>query len=101
MMNERTENVGPTPGPWRHEPYEGSHESAIIGNLYQIATVQYDDFEHANARLIAAAPELLAACKAIWSDWRNHHQLDDPDWEGQSTLNLVRSAIAKAEGRDA
>jgi len=53
-----------TPGPWDYEPYEDSPpESAIIGGVYQIAVVGYDDAEYSNARLIAAAPDLLAACE--------------------------------------
>ena len=44
----------------------------------------------ANVRLIAAAPDLLAACKAYASVW-----------PGDSTPHMVaiRAAIAKAEGR--
>jgi hypothetical protein len=49
-----------------------------------------------NARLIAAAPELLAACKAIDA----HLGTTFPPYEeGQSPYDKVRAAIAKAEGR--
>jgi hypothetical protein len=41
-----------------------------------------------NARLMAAAPELLEACKAV---------LEEDD--GQRSAFLVRDAIAKAEGK--
>lgn len=44
----------------------------------------------ANANLIASAPELLEACKAV---------LNEPDFiDGLKTKYLVRKAIAKAEG---
>ncbi len=42
----------------------------------------------ANARLMAAAPELLAACKMV---------LDDPGLTA-SANDVLRAAIAKAEG---
>jgi hypothetical protein len=48
------------------------------------------DYAEANARLIAAAPDLLAACKlALGAFERN----DAIDW------NELAGAIAKAEGR--
>lgn len=47
----------------------------------------------ANARLIAAAPELLDAVQLFvtWEDW-----IDDPDW--RALVEYARSAIAKATG---
>ena len=45
----------------------------------------------ANARLIAAAPDLLAACKAA------QLMLLQTDWNGDDRMNIVRDAIAKAE----
>jgi hypothetical protein len=53
-----------------------------------------EDQRDANARLIAAAPELLAACEELLiylSDW------DDDESE---TCVRARAAIAKAEGRE-
>lgn len=52
----------------------------------------YDDEVVANAHLFAAAPDLLAAAKAL---------LMSPDitsWDTKATIAL-RAAIAKAEGR--
>ena len=48
----------------------------------------------ANARLIAAAPELLAALKAIVGHWED---LDAPEW-GHDLCSDAFDAIAKAEG---
>lgn len=42
----------------------------------------------ANARLIAAAPDLLAACRAM---------LERPGWR---SYQAARAAVAKAEGRE-
>jgi hypothetical protein len=55
----------------------------------------------ANARLIAAAPELLAACIALLAGWREHLDADD-EWEGYETDGLLaaKAALAIAEGRE-
>lgn len=56
----------------------------------------------ANARLIAAAPDLLEACKvALW-------HIDNGEYRSQKegrprlieVLNMLRSAIAKVEGKE-
>ena len=47
----------------------------------------------ANAYLIAAAPELLAACKIAYAAWCDG--TDAADWDALA----LRDAIAKAEGR--
>jgi hypothetical protein len=58
----------------------------------------------ADARLIAAAPELLEACQAVAADLEQ--LLDGDDFSGMSDdelfagfLRVLRPAIAKAEGR--
>lgn len=61
-------------------------------------TDDWTEEEIANARLIATAPELLEACKAILASFhesvRSEQGLDE-----FPTLKLVADAIAKAEGR--
>lgn len=58
----------------------------------------------ANARLIAAAPELLAALKgalgALEQDVDTGADYNDADWSGiaQQRLEAAKAAIAKAEG---
>ncbi len=51
----------------------------------------------ANARLIAAAPDLLAACQRTVRMLEQQQDGSDPVLV--STLRQVRAAIAKAEGR--
>jgi hypothetical protein len=46
----------------------------------------------ANARLIAAAPELLEVCKAVIYTYENQDAASD-------TLDKAYAAVAKAEGR--
>ena len=62
------------------------------------------DIEAANARLIAAAPELLAACKAMLAGFTSYHRcetasanIDDVTRRAQ-TIAAARAAIAKASG---
>ena len=53
--------------------------------------------EKANACLIAAAPDLLAACKAALA--RLDRLYDDGTGEHSPAYLQVKAAIAKAEGR--
>ncbi len=108
------DDAQPTPGPWIYrdgavfgavqpKPYSAEYRTIVrprIRTRNQVlqcgGTVQEHD---ANGRLIAAAPEMLAALKAIEA----HHveinaQAGRPE-ERSTTLRLVRAAIAKAEGR--
>jgi hypothetical protein len=105
---ERRKARVPSPGPWSYEDTqdmccgrpctpEGCHESHASG-LYHIVGPDWYDYDTvypdvvcnlADARLIAAAPELLAACKEA---------LGLLGREGHSVMGLL-SAIAKAEGR--
>jgi len=52
-------------------------------------------------RLLAAAPDLLAACIAMLAEWREHLDADG-EWEGYETDGMLaaKAAIAKAEGRE-
>lgn len=90
-----------TPGPWllhrdnRRERYDIGVKGQFALRL--VAEVSFGFFEpaeseqHANARLIAAAPDLLAACRRLRSVINDHVSLADVD--------ALDSAIAKAEGR--
>ena len=88
-----------TPGPWKAEGWESVVVNDTNGNTlvlmpgasYGLAAVK------ANARLIAAAPDLLAACKAVDDAWTGG---ENGDWRGalDRALGMARAAIAKAEG---
>jgi hypothetical protein len=66
---------------WDPDFPRGSHVFDIHGN--EIAT-NVDGFQ---ATLIAAAPDLLAACEAIW-------KYDQSDCETDSFINLYEPAMA-------
>lgn len=85
----------PTPGPWH---VDGLAVFCANGSLVAEAHEDYFTFtevDQANARLIAAAPDLLKALQAIV-------ELDDGDvpamWPFQADFEAARAAIAKATG---
>jgi len=88
-----------TPGPWVVLPFPKSdmHHSEVCtaGMKTPVAVVRRFDGDNsgkmaeANARLIAAAPDLLAACRAILGLTTDD---SSPAWD------MVRDAIRKATG---
>ena len=108
-------NTQHTPGPWevsndhKPSPYIIRQDGRFTG----FASVKFHDFlknerarqeQEANARLIAAAPELLAALERLIksslavSDLRHNDQpIDDEDWSSlYNDVMDARAAIAKA-----
>lgn len=88
-----------TKGKW--EDNDGDIVVKVQDNWPIIAIVQYVKTmaeTRANAQLIAAAPDLLAACKAIQAEMG---QPDYPTHTGMALLAMekVRNAIKKAEGK--
>lgn len=105
-----------TPGPWivteRRHPYKDGSKAHVERNIYTAwkhpqlkdnypvvctsvgigmdgeKAVQFAHIDEADARLIAAAPDLLEACKAALSD-------------DQPYIEKCRAAIAKATGEQA
>lgn len=93
-----------TPGPWRiHERQIGS--PLLIGPLgaptvCYLAANQPQVIAAANARLIAAGPELLeAATQALDVILNETHGQQVTPWV-RERLDLLTSAIAKATGRE-
>ena len=79
-----------TPGPWSCQPIGDESDCNILGGGRElIATVADCD-----ARLIAAAPDLLNACRDAL------HVIDASKGDNWTTVDDLREAIAKAEGRD-
>lgn len=89
-----------TPGPW-YETGTGNHQGLIVAEKTgeNIAVV----YDKVNARLIAAAPELLDALQAIMAVF---HKPDvgwtvdgEPTTEKTSAWIQARAIIAKVEGK--
>lgn len=93
-----------TPGPWRFEPSSGGRwyvyplgeTQPLVPNIYVPKAKLKNARMMANARLLAAAPELLAALKAIVSSATDGR--DIPEWLTERLI-WAESAICKAEGR--
>lgn len=103
--------TGHTPGPWRYREIGASvvieTQSPPRAVLYRIAEVAYsieelEEQNDANARLIAAAPDLLAELQNIAtadpSKWEPDVRDQFREW-AQSRARLAIAAIAAAEGR--
>ena len=95
-------NAQHTQGPWiiNHDHATDTSEfirAQIDGEMHDIASVLCDETGNAtaNARLISAAPDLLAALQMVGRIW-SHDQTANiaPD----SPVAIVRAAIAKATG---
>lgn len=91
---------GHTPGPWFITGNMTRYIEASIGGglIQEVASCGpteadngYGEQQMANARLIAAAPELLEALE---------HAVKTAEWDtyGRASLNKARAAIAKARG---
>lgn len=90
------EQVKHTPGPWEYGEERGLCREIHADNgpeLYAIAQTRHGDPEicEANARLIAAAPELLDVAQSILAD-------DMVQYLPAEYVEKVRAAIAKATG---
>ncbi len=55
----------PTPGPWIYRNTAGNHDFAVYQESTGRDVALVRDFNEANARLIAAAPEMYAQLEAI------------------------------------
>lgn len=69
----------------------------IIGEAIRLVAECDERPAQANACLWAAAPDLLAACKAIEIQFGGMAD-SDIESEARAAIDLTRSAIAKAEG---
>ena len=90
-----------TPGPWEYDGLFTIFITDSAGNEWHIASIKHhqDEVSKANARLIAAAPELLEACQAAF-DWLGRFGAHAPIIFGgeQHLHDILHAAIAKAKG---
>jgi hypothetical protein len=80
-------------------PWEFIDDGVMAGDVEVAIAPLRDDLNptewQANGRLLAAAPELLAACKAFVQSFEKSLQLEKTD----VALRLAKASIAKAEGQ--
>lgn len=101
-----------TPGPWWashcaiYGPGTPKGRQAIIA---VVSTIQGMTNAPDNARLIAAAPDLLEACRSAFEALDDRYDVDEPLGEvlrespfqgAGKIMRFLRQAIAKAEGRE-
>ena len=102
-----------TPGPWIADLYEDGcfvvRPHGKEGPLIAERGVWFDDESHANARLIAAAPEMHEKIEAALREWdilphgRAFTIAEITDWLTcymAPAMEGLRAAIAKAEGKE-
>jgi hypothetical protein len=90
--------AGHTPGPWSFG-HMGDGERYWIGpdHMHQPVATADRDMPEANARLIAAAPDLLEALKLARSICHDAFKDTAMEWDEES-MGVIDAAIAKAEG---
>lgn len=86
-----------TPGPWSYWPGVAYAQGVVTrdrtaGHVAVPVEMPEDGVMIANAHLIAAAPDLLAACERI------HQELLDGELPSAEALDMIEAAIAKARG---
>jgi hypothetical protein len=99
-MKVYSEDTKHTPGPWRigdagmtvFGPKVEGKLADIVAQLFRPKTTAESQIRKANARLIAAAPDLLEACRAGLSVC----EAESANWQAE----IIRAAIAKATGEE-
>ena len=102
-MSETAHTPGPwvacDPELWRDDPVVVYTDPGDDGNTVEVCEVYSDPASlaerDANIRLIAAAPDLLAACEDLlrrfgFTDWQSVHDA--------AVIESARAAVAKAKG---
>lgn len=94
-----------TPGPWR-ALRRGMGQSIVGADGAAVASTgnsqRYPGEKAANARLLAAAPELLAACEGLLAALAYYYNLSDLPTEVVEAEEAARLAVRKAtNGRSA
>lgn len=84
-----------TPGPWRVDPSMSLCIDSPSGNVGLMNLARPKAESEANARIVAAAPDLLEALIELATEERR----DDDDPVLEAARAKARAAIAKAEGR--
>jgi hypothetical protein len=91
-----------TPGPWRDNRggVEGPRGEPVCAGLFNNTNGTTLEACHANMRLIAAAPDLLAACEAALTELQHLGQalgeMTPP--ETVDVWNQIEAAVQKAKG---
>lgn len=97
-----------TPGPWEIDYNDSSNpiigaDKQVVARVAHLAAWRHPLEAEANARLIAAAPELLDLAKSALEELGKMDFTLSANWNGSIKTNValfLEKAIAKAEGRE-
>jgi len=99
MMNDTKEKRATfTPGPWQISCIDGIEDSLMVGGGDDGSDIVADIRDEANARLIAAAPELLEQCKLFEKVLT--HLINSGDSGADLERDKLREILAKVEGSE-
>jgi hypothetical protein len=95
-------NVQHSPAPWSYDSDvicdAKGHDVCVLATPDMCGDPSVDgpawQQAHANGRLIAAAPELLRACRAALAYWESRFSTNR-----REALRLIGEAVAKADGQ--
>jgi hypothetical protein len=92
----------PTPGPWQVGQDDPTRVYSAHHGTKLVAECRGDPSEtYANARLIAAAPALLSACRTAYARLNRFGEHDNFAHGGEGTLQgILWAAITEAQGDD-
>lgn len=106
LVSHEGEEDEHTPGPWHwgdgyyglYGQGEGRKREVLTFEAYENMWLAYTDHRQANARLIAAAPDLLRACRELLKEAEvlEAYQGVDQSAATQARVALARQAIKKA-----
>lgn len=98
-------NTKHTPGPWKligscalGFTVHGKHECGDTDALAVCEGIKDRQCNEANARLMAAAPDLLEALQAVIEDWELTLKAGHAIQDSPCTRAIVHKALAKAKG---
>lgn len=101
-------DVKHTTGPWVYDPDTATVDVAgthvVVAGINDHDGIGWDEGE-ANARLITAAPEMLALLKTLHADLADYSKRTEEVWSSASIAlgsmaDDCARLVAKAEGRD-
>lgn len=81
-----------TPGPWQARTGRANTSVYVEGTQHAVAV----GCKEPDARLIAAAPDMLEALREMLRQFEPANDLDDATPEMDDAVTLTRAAIAKA-----
>jgi hypothetical protein len=87
-----------TPGPWKVEPGFHRNRIADADDAAICFALGFTQEATANARLIAAAPELLITLSNLIAAIEEYGAYKRGEFMINDVLELARAAVAKAEG---